>query len=44
MGLAGIFVRELGLYMKPEYKGRFYHDGRFAMLLDTVTSYDQRFT
>lgn len=44
MNLAGIFVRELGIFMKPENKGRFYHDGRFATLLDVVSSYNDRFT
>ena len=43
MNLAGIFVRENGLFMKPENKGRFYHDGRFRTLLDTVNSYNDRF-
>ena len=43
MNLAGVFVRERGLFMKPENKGRFYHDGRFATLLDVVDSYNQRF-
>ena len=43
MNLAGKFVTELGLYMKPENKGRFYHDGRFETLLDVVNSYDTRF-
>ncbi len=43
MNLAGIFVRELGIFMKPENKGRFYHDGRFATLLDVVNSYNDRF-
>lgn len=43
MNLAGVFVRELGLYMKPENRGRFYHDGRFRTLLDTVESYNVRF-
>ncbi len=43
MNLAGIFVRERGLFMKPENKGRFYHDGRFKTLLDVVDSYDARF-
>lgn len=43
MNLAGIFVRENGLFMKPENRGRFYHDGRFQTLLDTVKSYDARF-
>jgi hypothetical protein len=41
--LAGLFVREQGLFMKPENKGRFYHDGRFQTLLDVVNSYNQRF-
>src|SRR5262249_51338912 len=44
MNLSGIFVRERGLFMKPEDKGRFYHDGRFATLIDVVSSYNQRFT
>ena len=43
MNLAGIFVRERGLFMKPENAGRFYHDGRFQTLLDVVESYNQRF-
>jgi hypothetical protein len=43
MNLAGIFVRERGLFMRPENKGRFYHDGRFKTLLDVVDSYDARF-
>ncbi|MGJ0485348.1 MAG: hypothetical protein ACR65R_12610 [Methylomicrobium sp.] len=43
MNLAGIFVREQGLYMNPENKGRFYHDGRFKTLLDVVESYNDRF-
>jgi len=43
MNLSGIFVRENGLFMNPENRGRFYHDGRFATLLDTVKSYDARF-
>jgi len=43
MNLAGIFVRELGLFMRPENKGRFYHDGRFQTLRDVVDSYNQRF-
>jgi cytochrome c peroxidase len=29
--------------MKPENKGRFYHDGRFQTLLDVVNSYNSRF-
>jgi cytochrome c5 len=44
MNLAGKFVTELGLFMKPENKGRFYHDGRFKTLLDVVNSYDSRFS
>ncbi|WP_437801582.1 hypothetical protein [Sorangium sp. So ce693] len=43
MNLAALFVRELGLFMKPKNKGRFYHDGRFATLLDVVRSYNERF-
>ena len=43
MNLAGLFVRERGLFMKPENKGRYYHDGRFKTLLDVVTSYNTRF-
>jgi hypothetical protein len=43
MNLAGIFVRERGLFMSPADKGRFYHDGRFQTLLDVVNSYNQRF-
>ena len=41
MNLAGIFVREQGLFMKPANKGRYYHDGRFATLLDVVDHYDR---
>jgi len=44
MNLAGIFVRERGLFMMAQDKGRFYHDGRFPTLLDTVKSYNDRFT
>ncbi len=40
MNLAGIFVRENGLFMDPENKGRFYHDGRFATLHDVVNHYN----
>src|SRR4030095_3244588 len=43
MNLAGIFVRENGLFMRPSNKGRFYHDGRFATLLDVVNHYNTRF-
>jgi mono/diheme cytochrome c family protein len=44
MNLAGLYLRERGLFMKPENKGRFYHDGRFPTLLDVVNSYNSRFT
>jgi cytochrome c peroxidase len=44
MNLAGIFVRENGLFMRPENKGRYYHDGRFATLLDVVNHYNTRFS
>ena len=44
MNLAGKFVTERGLFMKPENKGRFYHDGRFQTLLDVVNSYNTRFS
>ena len=40
MNLAGIFVREAGLFMRPANKGRFYHDGRFKTLLDVMNHYD----
>jgi len=40
MNLAGIFVREEGLFMRTANKGRFYHDGRFATLLDVVNHYN----
>jgi len=43
MNLAGIFIRERGLFMSPADKGRFYHDGRFQTLMDVVNSYNQRF-
>jgi cytochrome c peroxidase len=43
MQLAGIFVRENGIHMQPANKGRYYHDGRFATLLDVVKSYNKRF-
>jgi hypothetical protein len=42
--LAALFVRERGLFMKPENKGRFYHDGRFATLLDVVNHYNIHFS
>jgi hypothetical protein len=43
MNLAGLFVRERGLFMNPKNKGRFYHDGRFATLLDVVNHYNDVF-
>ena len=43
MGLAGLFVRENGIHMKAENRGRYYHDGRFKTLLDVVESYNTRF-
>jgi hypothetical protein len=43
MNLAGIFVRERGLFMHPDNQGRFYHDGRFPTLLAVVASYNDRF-
>ncbi|HME91768.1 MAG TPA: hypothetical protein VKE49_10115, partial [Myxococcaceae bacterium] len=43
MNLAGIFVRELGLFMRQDNRGRFYHDGRFFSLRDVVDSYNARF-
>lgn len=43
MNLAGLFIRELGVNMKPENKGRFYHDGRFRTLLDVVNHYNTFF-
>jgi hypothetical protein len=42
MNLAGLFVRERGLFMKPQNKGHFYHDGRFQTLKDVVKSYADR--
>jgi len=44
MNLAGIFVRENGRFMSPANKGRYYHDGRFATLLDVVNHYNTRFS
>ena len=40
MNLAGLFVRERGLFMDPANKGRFYHDGRFANLREVVEHYN----
>jgi hypothetical protein len=44
MNLAGIFVRENGLFMRPTNKGRYFHDGRFATLLDVMNHYNVRFS
>jgi cytochrome c5 len=44
MNLASLFIKERGLFMRPENKGRFYHDGRFQTLLDVVKSYNSRFS
>jgi hypothetical protein len=41
MNLNGLFVREEGLFMAPTNKGRYYHDGRFATLLDVVNHYNK---
>ncbi|HKE59507.1 MAG TPA: hypothetical protein VKB46_22510 [Pyrinomonadaceae bacterium] len=43
MNLAGVFVRENGRFMRASNKGRYYHDGRFATLLDVVNHYNTRF-
>jgi hypothetical protein len=43
MNLAGVFVRENGLFMNPANKGRFYHDGRFKTLRDVVNHYNAHF-
>jgi hypothetical protein len=43
MNLSGVFVRERGLFMFPQNRGRFYHDGRFHTLMDLVNSYNNRF-
>ena len=43
MNLAGVFIRERGLFMDPANKGRFYHDGRFATLGDVVRHYNTHF-
>src|ERR1044071_8927602 len=43
MNLAGIFVRENGLFMNPANQGRYFHDGRFKTLLDVVNHYNTHF-
>jgi cytochrome c peroxidase len=41
--LGGLFIRERGIFMDPANKGQFYHDGRFATLLDVVNHYNDFF-
>ena len=36
-------MREEGLFMRPSNKGRYYHDGRFATLMDVMNHYDNLF-
>ena len=43
MNLAGVYIRENGLFMDPANKGRFYHDGRFQTLQDVVNHYNTHF-
>lgn len=43
MNLAGVYIRENGLFMDPANKGRFYHDGRFQTLRDVVDHYNIHF-
>jgi hypothetical protein len=43
MNLAGVYIRENGLFMDPAHKGRFYHDGRFQTLRDVVNHYNTHF-
>lgn len=43
MNLAGVFIRENGLFMDPANKGRFYHDGRFQTLENVVRHYNTHF-
>ena len=43
MNLAGVYIRENGLFMDPANKGRFYHDGRFQTLRDVVNHYNTHF-
>jgi hypothetical protein len=44
MSLAGLFVRENGLFIHPANRGCYYHDGRFATLLEVVNHYNTFFT
>ena len=43
MNLSSIFIRERGIFMRPQDKGRYYHDGRFPALLDVINHYNTRF-
>ena len=42
--LAGIFIRENGLFMNPANKGRYFHDGRFKTLMDVMNHYNVLFS
>ena len=44
MNLAGVFIRENAVFMNPANRGRYYHDGRFATLLDVVNHYNRHFS
>jgi hypothetical protein len=44
MNVAGVFIRENAVFMNPANRGRYYHDGRFATLLDVVNHYNTRFS
>ena len=44
MNLAGVFIRENAVFMNPANRGRYFHDGRFATLLDVVNHYNTRFS
>ena len=44
MNLAALFIRENAVFMNPANRGKYFHDGRFATLLDVVNFYDVRFT
>ena len=44
MNLAGSLFARMRVFMNPANKGRYYHDGRFATLLDVVNFYNTRFS
>ena len=44
MNLAALFIRENAVFMNPANRGKYFHDGRFATLLDVVNFYDVRFS